>query len=70
MDDVLNVLEGSYGMPVVDETGLTGRYAINIEWTPGSKDSLSAVLKDKLGMSLVPASRVIDVVEAVPLDAV
>ncbi len=69
VEDVRGLAESAYDMPVIDETGLTGIYDIDMEWKPRDNDSLKAALKDRLGMTLVPASRVIDVVEAVPADA-
>ena len=67
MEDLLGLFEGVYGMPVVDETGLTGSYKINLEWTPGDKDSLAAIIKDQLGITFAPASRSIDVLKAFPV---
>jgi uncharacterized protein (TIGR03435 family) len=64
--NLLGFFEMVYGMPVVDETGLTESYKINIEWTPGNKDALSAVLKGQLGMTLVQATRSVEMLEVFP----
>jgi uncharacterized protein (TIGR03435 family) len=46
------VLESSRGVPVIDQTGLTNAFNINLKW---HKDSdLKQVLGDKLGLELVP----------------
>lgn len=63
MDHLARSLEGKLGAPVVDETGLTGIYAVNLDWTGGSRESLAAALKDQLGMLLVPAGRMTDTLE-------
>ncbi|MEO6807410.1 MAG: TIGR03435 family protein [Edaphobacter sp.] len=54
--------------PVVDKTGLTGRYDIDIEWAPdeleGTNDagpSIFTVLREKLGLKLVPIKAQVDV---------
>ena len=51
-------LLGSYGVgtTVVDETGLTGRYALAIEWTPGERASLVKALSS-LGLDLTKETR-------------
>lgn len=67
-EDVRRLVEAACDMPVIDETGLTGIYDIDMEWKPRDKDSLKAALKDRLGLSLVPASRSVEIVEAVPAD--
>lgn len=53
------------GLQVLDETGLDGIYGVTLEWAGGDTESLAAALKDQLGLALVPASRVVDSLEAV-----
>ena len=60
------MLEGLLDIPVVDETGLTGNYDMNVEWTPGDRASLDAALKEKFGMTLVPGNRSVETLEAYP----
>jgi hypothetical protein len=42
--------------PVIDETGLTDKYDIDIKWEPHDEDSLKKVLLDQLGLELVPTN--------------
>ena len=64
---LLNLLKGASGRPVVDKTGLTGKYDISLHWapdlgasSPGSAppdDTLPSIytaLEDHLGLKLEP----------------
>lgn len=58
-------LEGRFNMPVVDETGLTNHYSINLKYNErgnrdGGNQSLKQALLDQLGLELVPAQRPIE----------
>ena len=68
INDILKIFENLYDMPMVDETGLTGRYDIELDGALKDKDALNAAIKDQLGMTLTPASRSIEVLEAFPAD--
>jgi uncharacterized protein (TIGR03435 family) len=65
--DLLNSLKGATGRPVLDKTGLTGKYDISLRWAPDlgptSPDSappddtlpsIYSVLEDQLGLKLEP----------------
>jgi uncharacterized protein (TIGR03435 family) len=58
-------LELIFKMPVVDETGLTENYSINLQWTeltgqtPGH-DALKQALLNQLGLELVPARQPVE----------
>lgn len=67
--DLMKVLEKHFGLPINDETGLSGKYDMTLAWTSGDKDSLAAALKAELGLSLVPASRTIEVLQVFPGEA-
>ena len=61
-------LSSMVGCPVVDKTGLTGRYNIDLEWAPdelqGTSDagpSIFTALREQLGLKLVPAKAPVDV---------
>jgi uncharacterized protein (TIGR03435 family) len=69
--EFVNSLAATIGRPVLDETGLQGRFEFQLTWptarfTPrdlpltNSADLIKAV-KDQLGMQLVEAKRIIDV---------
>jgi uncharacterized protein (TIGR03435 family) len=57
-----NVLGDLLGRPVVDKTGLTGRYNVDLEWTPdrpGATDAddtgappIFVALREQLGLAL------------------
>jgi uncharacterized protein (TIGR03435 family) len=59
--EVLPIVDRTLGRPVVDRTGLNGRYDVRIGWTPESNDSPSAqpsapnfreALNEQMGMKL------------------
>jgi len=55
------------GMPVVDRTGLTGRYDIDVEYDPDMSPeallpSLSTAIQERLGLSLVPQKVPVDII--------
>jgi uncharacterized protein (TIGR03435 family) len=51
-------IEGQLGGPVIDETGLTGRYDLIMEWRPRlgetENDAFKRALSEQLGLELVP----------------
>jgi uncharacterized protein (TIGR03435 family) len=57
-------LEGHLEMPVLDRTGLTNRFAIDLRWNqlPGetTADTTKRVVLDQLGLELVPAREPIE----------
>jgi uncharacterized protein (TIGR03435 family) len=59
-------LEGTLGRPVLDETGLDGRYAIELTWDPQRPEGLLAAVREQLGLELAPARREIEVLVVRP----
>jgi uncharacterized protein (TIGR03435 family) len=57
-------IESRIGRPVIDETGLTGKYDFEIQWQPrpgeSDKDAYLRFLREQLGLELVPATRPIE----------
>jgi uncharacterized protein (TIGR03435 family) len=58
-------LESAAKMPILDQTGLTGHYSVDIKWAePDGVDSqhtaLQQVLLDQLGLELVPDREPVD----------
>ena len=57
MEDFCHILESGLDRPVVDETGLTGRYDIALEEGYSSNDEFIDRLRTRLGLHLTPARR-------------
>ena len=64
---LLNSIKGATGRDVIDKTGLTGRYDINLRWSPDpgasspdgatpddARPSIFVVLEEQLGLKLEP----------------
>jgi uncharacterized protein (TIGR03435 family) len=52
-----NFLEGEFGIPVIDQTGLNKSYDINLKWKDKGDqqhNNLKQALNDQLGLELVP----------------
>ena len=54
-------IESRVGVPVLDETGLKGRYDLQLQWQRGpgesDKDVFLRAVREQLGLELVPATR-------------
>jgi uncharacterized protein (TIGR03435 family) len=62
---VCKFLEVYFGTPVVDETGLTDHYNVDLNWTErGARDpnhdAVKKALLDQLGLEILPATRSIE----------
>ena len=59
VDSVANYLEGQLGIPVVEQTGLSGSYDIRLKWDPRNDpehEILKRAVRDQLGLDLVPGT--------------
>jgi uncharacterized protein (TIGR03435 family) len=54
LDDFVIFLSGSAGGPVVDKTGLSGDYDIDLSWDVELGPSLFTAIQEQLGLRLVP----------------
>ena len=57
MDDLAYVLATGLENPVMNETGIAGTYDARFQVAGGDVDSLNAVLKETLGLELVPGNQ-------------
>jgi thiol-disulfide isomerase/thioredoxin len=57
MDDLAYVLATGLENPVVNETGIDGTFDARFQVAGGDVESLNAVLKEKLGLELVPGTQ-------------
>jgi len=69
---ILNQPNNHLGRVVVDRTGLTGRYTIDLHWSPRSLDGalpddasgpdLTTAVQEQLGLELIPAKASLDTI--------
>jgi len=60
--EVLSVLENAASLPVIDETGLEGKFDVHFKWdADGGAEVLAREAKEQLGLALTRAKRVIEV---------
>ena len=53
-------LQSILGKPVIDETGLSGAYDLQLGWDGDRAASITAALRDRFGLTLTPARRDLD----------
>ena len=61
MDMLASALEATLGCPVLNETGLTGQYDVELTREHERRDSLVAAVEKELGLSLVQEKRPVEV---------
>lgn len=66
MDDLAKGLEGAFGVPVVNETGIDGRYDVELEFPAKDLEAAKAALLKTLGLELIEAERPIQMLEVSP----
>jgi uncharacterized protein (TIGR03435 family) len=60
--DIGHVLGGFYNLPVIDETGLTDSYDVDVQWNPrlqgnALRKEIENILRDQFGLELAPDRR-------------
>jgi uncharacterized protein (TIGR03435 family) len=76
LTDLKFLLAKETGRPVVDNTGLTGKYDFTLEYTPSARaardesgrPSIFTALEEQLGLKLVPSKQSIDVLVVDSID--
>ena len=60
-------LEGTFGLPIIDETGLTNRYDFSVKWPVFQDNDKNKhrqidkeILRNQLGLELVPGREPIE----------
>jgi uncharacterized protein (TIGR03435 family) len=61
MSEFDDFLTGTFGRPVVDETGLKARYTFDLAWPSGDLEALAKVIRERLGLVLTEDRRKVDV---------
>jgi uncharacterized protein (TIGR03435 family) len=71
MERLASALQSIAGRPVVDETGITGKYDLDFGWGEDRVASLTAVLHDRFGLRLSPEKREMEalIVDSIRRDA-
>ena len=71
MERLASALQGILGRPVIDETGITGKYDLEFGWGEDRVASLTTTLHDKFGLRLSAETRELEalVVDKVSRDA-
>ncbi len=70
LTDLKFLLASETGRPVVDQTGLAGKYSFTLEYTPSSqspsedssKPTIFTALEEQLGLKLIPTKQPVEVV--------
>jgi uncharacterized protein (TIGR03435 family) len=64
MTDLALFLEHQLGTPVIDQTGLTNHYTIELDWRGSNKtpdsETLKQAVSDQLGLQLTPATQSVE----------
>jgi uncharacterized protein (TIGR03435 family) len=59
--DLCTIVEAGLDRPLIDETGLTGVYVINVETNASNASAFLGLLADRLGLVVSPAQRAVPV---------
>ncbi len=62
LDELAMALEGVLRNPVVNRTGLAGRYDVELEWDAGDASAIMGALRGKYSLLLEPSSESVEVI--------
>ena len=65
IDNLANSLEGGLEVPIVNETGIEGKFDVELEFPAKDVEAAKAVLKT-IGLELIEAERPIQMLEVSP----
>jgi uncharacterized protein (TIGR03435 family) len=57
MEDLASTLQSILRKPVIDETGLSGTYNLEFDWSEDRVASVTRTLRDRFGLQLSPGNR-------------
>ena len=60
-DEILGWIEGALGKPVIDRTGLAGRFDLELTWDPSQPAGYRAALLCATGVEVAVERQVMDV---------
>ena len=60
-------LENALGEPLVDDTGLAGKWRMKMSWEPGDVPSLRRALEEQMGLALEREQRSVEILQVDPL---
>jgi uncharacterized protein (TIGR03435 family) len=66
IDDLAKSLEGGLEVPIVNETGIEGKYDAELEFPAKDVEAAKAALLKTLGLELIEAERPIQMLEVTP----
>jgi uncharacterized protein (TIGR03435 family) len=71
MEQIASVLQGILGRPVIDETGISGSFNLDLAWGDNRVESVTTDLVERFGLRLSPARRDMEVlvVDSIQRDA-
>jgi uncharacterized protein (TIGR03435 family) len=56
ISSIVSFAENQLGVPVVDQTGLTGNFDVDLKWNNRRTKDFKQALTDQLGLELVPGT--------------
>ena len=66
IDNLANSLEGGLEVPIVNETGIEGKFVVELEFPDKDVEAAKAALLKTLGLELIEAERPIQMLEVSP----